>query len=80
MSTDNYKTNDFALAVSLLCLGFNIISLDKTNPRRVYFIYEHSGALEDAISDFWSNKVTVNPKTFLSTQKELKARVFSDQL
>lgn len=78
MNADNYKTNDFALAVTLLCYGFNILELDRTNPRRVYFIYNQSEALESAVSDFWDNKLTVNPKTFLSTQKELKARVFSD--
>ncbi|PIP30675.1 hypothetical protein COZ22_01405 [bacterium (Candidatus Howlettbacteria) CG_4_10_14_3_um_filter_37_10] len=72
-----YSTNDFALAVTLLCLGFIIINLDKTNPVKVYFLFERSNRLDQAINDFWNNQILVNPKVFFNTQKELKARIYS---
>ena len=31
------KTSDFTLAATLLCLGFDILGIDKTNLKRVIF-------------------------------------------
>ncbi len=75
-SQDYYETSDFGLAITLLCLGFVIEDFDVSEPRRIKFLFEETGALLKAINDFWDNQLMVNPKVFFNAQKEPKSRMF----
>lgn len=74
---DYFETSDFALVTTLLCLGFTLDCLDRTNTPKVTFIFKRSKELEDTIQAFWNSQLKVNPKAFFNTQKELKARMYS---
>lgn len=75
MSIEVIKTSDFTLASTLLTLGFDVIGLDKTNPRRVIFIFRRTSDLETALASFRDNEVRINPKDFVYSQRELKDRI-----
>lgn len=73
------KTSDFTLASTLLCLGHDIIGIDKTDKRRVVFYYRHTSDLEVLVQQFRLNQVKVNPKEFAFAQREIKARIYTDE-
>jgi len=75
---DVIKTSDFTLASTLLCLGFDIIGIDKTNPKRVVFYYRKTSDLEVVIDKFWKDEVKVNPKDFVYSQREIRARIHTE--
>lgn len=75
---DYFETSDFALATTLLCLGFVIDCLDKTNPSKATFIFKRTKELENTVQAFWNNQLKVNPKDFFNNQKELKSRIYSN--
>lgn len=77
LDTNYFETNDFALAVSLICTGFHIAELNRVNQNRVSFLFERSKQLETSVRAFWNNELRVEPKGFFNTQKELKARIYS---
>lgn len=72
------KTSDFTLSATLLCLGYDILGIDKTNIRRVVFYFRKTSDLEVAIRDFWDNRIRLNPKDFVYAQKEIKARIYTE--
>lgn len=71
-----FQTNNLPLAVSVLCLGFQIISLNKENPKRAIFVFQKTEKLEQAISDFYNDKLLISPRRFFDTQKMLKSRIY----
>lgn len=75
--TENFITNDFPLAVSLLCSGLTIIKLSKAGQNRVSFVFEKSEETERVVQAFWNDELRVEPKGFFNKQKELKARIYS---
>lgn len=78
MSKENeYRTNDFALTASLLALNFKVLRLDKKGSGKVIFAFNDSDNLNQAVEDYWQDKLTINPKAFFNAQKELKARMYA---
>ena len=72
-------TSDFTLASTLLCLGFDIIGIDKTNIKRVKFYYKKTSDLEVAIKRYWGGEVLVKPQDFVYAQREIRARIHTDE-
>lgn len=69
---------DLPLAAALHSLGF-IPELEKTSTNKFYFIYKKTPEIETAISDYWSNRLKVNPKAHWSSVRELKSRMATFQ-
>jgi len=76
---DVIKTSDFTLASTLLCLGFDIIGIDKANPKRVVFYYRKTSDLEMVIQKFWAGEVVIKPQEFVYAQREIRARIHTDE-
>lgn len=74
---NEYHTNDFALTASLLVLNFKVLRLDKKGSGKVIFVFNASDNLNQAVEDYWQDKLMVNPKAFFNAQKELKARIYA---
>ena len=75
---DNYnEITDLGLAASLTASGFVVIKVDKSNPRRVVFVFEKSPELEDKIELFWSNNLLLPATILLENIRQLKSRIYS---
>ena len=75
---DNYFTTyDLGLAASLASLNYEIVDLDKENPRKVRFIFPKSSALNQAVKAYFSGKLTVNARLMFENIKMLKNRIYS---
>jgi hypothetical protein len=72
-----YKTPDFCLSVTLVILGFEIVSLEKITPTQYAFCFKTSDDLQNTIQDYWLQKVRVKPQDYFLTQKKLKSMLFS---
>lgn len=75
---DNYYyTNDFDLSVTLLCKGFNLVSIDEERGGKKIFIFEMTKGIGAVIDGFWSNDVTVRPLEYANARKNLKSRLYA---
>ncbi|MFZ2125266.1 MAG: DUF5659 domain-containing protein [Candidatus Saccharimonadales bacterium] len=74
---NNYnEVSDLGLAASLSASGFVIVSVNKSNPRRVVFVFDKSPALEQAIEQFWANELLLPAYTLLDHIRKLKTRIY----
>jgi len=74
---DIMMISDMPLAVVLSSLGFQLQSLDRTDPARFQFCFKEELGLEDAISAFWRGELRLEPKALFLNHKLLKSRIFS---
>lgn len=73
-----YSTYDLNLASTLLTIGYKIIKFDKSDIKKVKFIFKHDKNIEQSATDFWDDKLELPAKTLFNNQKTLKNRIYSD--
>lgn len=74
---DEIRVTDIGLAASLTAKGFVVSDLDKSNPRRVVFIYRQSPELHASVNQFWSNQLLLPASVLLEHIRQLKSRIYS---
>jgi hypothetical protein len=75
--TNNFSTFDLGCSAALISVGFELVSLDKQNPRKVLFIFEKKAGIDQAVIDYFSGKLKVSARTLFDTTKMLKNRIYS---
>lgn len=79
--TDNnnyFYTYDLGCSAALISLGFELISLDRSNPRKVQFVLCQKNGMKSIINDYWADRLKVNARTFFDNIKMLKNRIYSE--
>lgn len=76
--TKYLSTFDLGAAASLVSAGFELVSLDKTNPRKVQFIFRRELGIEKVVDDYWSDRLEVKARTLFDNVKMLKNRIYSE--
>ena len=74
---ERFATFDLGLAASLASLDYEIIDLDKQNPRKVKFIFSRSPDLNKAVKGYFSGKLMVSARSMFENIKMLKNRIYS---
>lgn len=77
MQRDYNEITDIGLAASLTAKGFVVSYLDKSNPRRVVFIFEQSPGLRKHVDQFWSKELLLPASVLLEHVRQLKSRIYS---
>lgn len=75
---NNYKTSDLQLASTLYALGYQLLSLDRSNPRRITFVFESSESLDRNISEFYADSLLINPRRLFSASRLVKERLYGE--
>ena len=73
-----FQTSEYPLAASLICYGYAIECLDRSNKDRVEFCFMRSKEVEKIIEEFWKGTLMVNAIAFHNALKLLKARLRND--
>ena len=76
---DSYSTFDLGNAAALVTAGFELFDLDRTNPRKVRFIFRRETEIEKVAEDFWSDRLEQKSRLFWDNIKNLKNRLYSDE-
>ena len=75
---DHYSTYDLGQTSALVSLGFQIVAFDKTNPRKIQFVFQRSAELDAAAEDYWADRLQVKARGLVDSMKMLKNRIYSD--
>lgn len=75
---NSFYTFDLGLASVLVALQHEIICIDKTERKKVKFIFQDSEELGEATEKYWKNEIKINARTLFESQKMLKNRIYSD--
>lgn len=74
--TNYFYTNDFDLSVTLLCKGYNLVTIDAEQGGKKIFVFKNSTGIGDAIDGYWTNSIEVKPLEFANARKNLKSRLY----
>jgi hypothetical protein len=74
----NFSTYDLGLATVLVTLNYKLIKLDKTNKKKVRFVFEEDQKIEKIMLDYWNDKIKLPALTLFNNQKMLKNRIYTD--
>jgi len=71
-------TFDLGAAASLVSAGFELVLLDKTNPRKVQFAFLRAAGIEKVVDEYWADRLEIKARSFFDNIKMLKNRLYSE--
>lgn len=82
VSSDNnekFSTFDLGCSSALVSSGFELIALDKSNPKKVQFIFRRDAGIEKTADDYFADRLEVKARKFFDDIKSLKNRIYSSE-
>jgi len=76
--TNYFYTFDLGCSAALISAGFELVSLDKTNVRKVQFIFHREIGIEKVVDDYWADRLEIKARAFFDNVKMLKNRIYSE--
>jgi len=73
-----FSTFDLGFSSVLVTLGYELLELDKSNPKKVRFVFKREKNIEQVMNDYFTDKVKLPAQTLFNNQKNLKNRIYSD--
>jgi hypothetical protein len=67
---------DLALAAAMLCYGFRVSHIQSDDNHKFQFAITNDENLGAVIEAYWSDALSVNPKTYFYMLRDLKNRMF----
>ena len=74
---NHFTTFDLGVSAALISAGFELIFLDKRNPRKVLFCFREKEGLEEAINNYFAGKLLIDARSLFDNIKALKNRIYS---
>lgn len=76
-STEYHRIADLACCAALISNGFKLSALDRSNPRRVQFLFAHEPEIAAVEAKFWEDDLLVNARTYFDNLKVIKSRLYA---
>ena len=73
-----FTTYDLGVSTALLCAGFQLLSVDKMNPRKALFVFKKKDGIEDVADRYFSDRLDVKARSFFDHLKALKNKLYSE--
>lgn len=73
-----FTTYDLGVSTALLCAGFELLSVDKENPRKALFIFKRAENIEGIADHYFSDRLEVKARSFFDHLKALKNKLYSE--
>jgi len=70
--------SDFYLATFLKAKGFQLLNVNRSNPRRALFVFKDQQGRQKLVEDFLFGRTQIEPKNFVSAIKQLKQLLHSN--
>lgn len=72
-----FTTYDLGISSALLCLGYELLHVNKTNPQKALFIFRKTKGIEEVSGQYFSDQLSVKARSFFDSIKALKNRLYS---
>ncbi|PIS14559.1 hypothetical protein COT64_02010 [Candidatus Shapirobacteria bacterium CG09_land_8_20_14_0_10_39_12] len=73
----HWATYDLGCSAALVTEGFELVSLERDNPKKVKFIFLQSKNLEKCVNDYFAGRLLVSARSLFDNTKMLKNRIYS---
>ena len=76
--TDLFCTFDLGLSSALVCVGYSLLTLNRSNLRKVQFVFRRTEELDEDVDAYWNDRLEVKARAHFDTIKMLKNRLYSE--
>jgi len=73
-----WATFDLGCSAALVSKNFQLVYLNKENPKKVQFIFLKEVGIEKIINEYWANTLEVKAREFFDATKMIKSRLYSE--
>ena len=73
-----FSNYDLGLSTALVCVGFELVSVDRENPRKALFVFKKEDGIEDFANQYLADKLDVKARSYFDHLKALKNKLYSD--
>lgn len=73
-----WTTYDIGVSTALLCAGFELVGIDKTNPKKALFTFKREGNIDEVANNYFANKLNVRARSFADNLKALKNKLYGN--
>ncbi len=77
LNKNSFLTFDLGLVAALISTGFQLQDLNKSNSKKVQFVFTESDDIKQAAEDYFSCNFQVDAQTYWNSVKALKSRMYS---
>ena len=73
-----FTTYDLGVSAALISAGFELLSVNKSNPRKALFTFKKSSKIENIANQYFADQLEVRARSFFDSIKALKNKLYSD--
>ena len=73
-----FSTYDLGCSAALLCTGFELLSVNKTNPYKSLFVFRRDDDIEEAVEQYFADRLEVKARRYFDNLKALKNAIYSE--
>ena len=72
-----FTTYDLGVSAALLCADFELLMVEKNDPKKALFVFRKEVGIEEAVDKYFSDKLKVKARSFFDHLKALKNMLYS---
>ena len=72
-----FTTYDLGCSTALLCADFELLSVEKTNPKKALFVFRRKVGIEETANSYFADRLEVRARSFFDHLKALKNNLYS---
>ena len=77
MTPNEFSTFDLGLATVLVTMNYELLELNRSNPKKVRFVFRREKNIEGVMTDYFNDKIKLPAQTLFNNQKNLKNRIYT---
>ena len=72
-----FTTYDLGVSTALLCADFELLMVEKDNPKKALFVFRKEVGIEKVVDKYFSDRLEVKARSFFDHLKALKNKLYS---
>lgn len=72
-----WTTYDLGVSAALTCAGFELLEVEKSNPRKALFVFRRADGIDDVADQYFADRLELKARAFFDAIKALKNRLYS---
>jgi len=73
-----FTTYDLGCSTSLVCADFELLMIEKTDPRKALFVFRKQSGIEETTNKYFANKLEVKARSYFDNLKALKNKLYGN--
>ena len=76
----HFLNYDIGLSSALTTLHYELLTLNRDNPRKIGFVFLRTPELEEAAQEYFAGRLMLDARSFFENIKMLKNRIYSSAI